>query len=120
MQAALPRRRDGERTACAFVRKEKSRGNAAKGRNPFTNVAEGDIIVLMKKVIEIEDLCCRKCAERVERKLLLLDGVTGAKANFKKGWVFVETVLPDEALASCVTDAGFHVQTVRPRRGLFG
>lgn len=73
----------------------------------------------MKRVIEIEDLCCKKCAERVERKLLLLDGVTGAKANFKKGIVFVETVLPDEALASCVTGAGFSVKTVRGRRGLF-
>ncbi len=74
----------------------------------------------MKKVIEIEDLCCKKCAERVERKLLLLQGVSGAKANFKKGIVFVESELPDEELKSCVEDAGFHVKDIRPRKGIFG
>ncbi len=74
----------------------------------------------MKKVIEIEDLCCKKCAERVERKLLLLEGVEGAKANFKKGVVFVETDLPDEALSTCVTDAGFTVKSIHPRKGIFG
>ena len=74
----------------------------------------------MKKVIEVEDLCCKKCAERAEKKLLLLDGVTGAKANFKKGVIFVESDLPDEALSACVTDAGFKVKEVRPRKGIFG
>ncbi len=74
----------------------------------------------MKKVIEIEDLCCKKCAERAERKLLLLEGVTSAKANFKKGVVFVETDLEDEALFACVADAGFTVKEIRPRKGIFG
>ena len=74
----------------------------------------------MKKVIETEGMCCKRCAERAERKLLLLDGVSGAKANFKKGLIFVETNLPDEVLAACVTEAGFGVKTVRPRKGLFG
>ncbi len=74
----------------------------------------------MKKVIEIADLCCKKCAERVERKLLLLDGVTSAKSNYKKGIVFVESSLPDEELASCVTAAGFTVNEIRLRKGIFG
>lgn len=74
----------------------------------------------MKKVIEIPDLCCKKCAERAERKLLLLDGVTGAKANFKKNVVYVETTLPDSALADCLELAGFAVGAIRPRKGIFG
>ena len=73
----------------------------------------------MKRVIEADGMCCKRCAERAERKLLLLDGVTGAKANFKKGIIFVETVLPDAALAACVTEAGFKVTRIRDRRGLF-
>lgn len=52
--------------------------------------------------------------------MLLLDGVTGAKANFKKGIVFVETTLSDEALADCVRDAGFGVKCIRERKGIFG
>ena len=73
----------------------------------------------MKKVIEA-DLCCKKCAERAEKKLLLLDGVSGAKANFKKGVIFVESDLPDEALSACVEDAGFKVKEIRPRKGISG
>lgn len=74
----------------------------------------------MKKVIEVENMCCKKCAERAEKKLLLLDGVSGAKANFKKGVIFVDSTLPDEALESCVTEAGFGVKEIRPRKGIFG
>ena len=74
---------------------------------------------VMKRVIEVDGMCCKRCAERAERKLLLLDGVTGAKANFKKGIIFVEPSLPDAALADCVNDAGFKVTLVRERRGLF-
>lgn len=74
----------------------------------------------VKKVIEVEEMCCKRCAERAERKLLLLDGVKGAKANFKKGIVFVESDLPDEALILCVEEAGFPVKQVRLRKGIFG
>ena len=73
----------------------------------------------MKRVIEVDGMCCKRCAERAERKLLLLDGVTGAKANFKKGIIFVETTLPDDALMACVNEAGFQATRVRERRGLF-
>lgn len=74
----------------------------------------------MKKVIEVEDLCCKRCAERAEKKLLLLDGVSGAKANYKKGVVFVETSLPDSVLTQAVELAGFLVKCIRPRKGIFG
>lgn len=74
----------------------------------------------MKRVIEVEGMCCARCAERTERKLLLLDGVSGAKANFKKGIVLVETTLPDETLAACIVDAGFTVKEIRERKGIFG
>lgn len=74
----------------------------------------------MKRVIEVENLCCKRCAERAEKKLLLLDGVSGAKANFRRGIIFVETELPDEALFACVTEAGFTVKEIRERKGIFG
>ena len=74
----------------------------------------------MKKVIEVGDLCCKTCAERLERKLLLGGGVSGARADFKKKTVNVETTLSDEALAAAVKDAGFTATAIRPRRGIFG
>lgn len=73
----------------------------------------------MKRVIEV-NLCCKKCAERAEKKLLLLDGVTSAKANFGKNLVFVETELDDGALKECLEAAGFEVTCIRERRGIFG
>ncbi len=73
----------------------------------------------MKRVIEVDGMCCKRCAERAEKKLQLLDGVSGAKANFKKGVIFVETTLADEALAACVTEAGFTVKEIRERKGIF-
>ncbi len=74
----------------------------------------------MKRVIVVEGMCCERCAERAEKKLRLLSGVFGAKANFKKGVIFVETELPDSALSACVTEAGFTVKEIRERKGLFG
>ncbi len=74
----------------------------------------------MKRVIEVDGMCCKRCAERVEKKLLLLDGMKGAKANFKKGLVFVETELPDDILSACVTEAGYSVKCIRERKGIFG
>ena len=74
----------------------------------------------MKKVIVVDGMCCAKCAERAEKKLRLLDGVSGAKANFKKGIILVESSLPDEALSDCVTNAGFAVKDIRIRKGIFG
>ena len=74
----------------------------------------------MKKVISVEDMCCKKCAERAEKHLLLLEGVTGAKAKYKKGIILVESTLSDETLAECVVAAGFKVKEIRPRKGIFG
>ena len=74
----------------------------------------------MKKVIEVEEMCCKKCAERAENKLRLLEGVTGAKAKYKKGVIFVESTLSDDVLKECVEAAGFPVKAVRPRKGIFG
>lgn len=74
----------------------------------------------MKKVIAVEGMCCKKCAERAERKLRLLEGVTGARANFKKQIIFVESDLNDELLVNCVVEAGFTVKEIRTRKGIFG
>ena len=77
------------------------------------------IMQSMKRVVETEGMCCKKCAERVEKKLLLSGGVSGARANYKKGTVLVETTLSDNELIAIVTEAGFTVKTVRARKGLF-
>lgn len=74
----------------------------------------------MKKIIEVSDMCCKRCAERAEKKLQLLEGVSGAKAKYKKGIIFVESTLPDEELRECVEAAGFPVKEIRLRKSIFG
>ena len=73
----------------------------------------------MKRVIETEGMCCKKCAERVEKKLLLQAGVSGARANYKKGTILVETTLSDEELMAIVEEAGYTPVRVRERKGIF-
>ena len=73
----------------------------------------------MKRIIETEGMCCKKCAERAEKKLMLLDGVVCARANFKKGLILVETSLKDDELKACVEEAGFSVKCIRERKGIF-
>lgn len=74
----------------------------------------------MKKVIEVEGMCCKRCAARIERSLRLLEGVSAAKASYKRKIVFVESTLSDGELSACVEEAGYQVKCVRLRKGIFG
>ncbi len=74
---------------------------------------------IMKKIIKTEGMCCKKCAERAEKKLLLCDGVSGARANYKKDLILVELSLSDEELISIVKEAGFEVKSVGERKKIF-
>ncbi|MBP5242370.1 MAG: heavy-metal-associated domain-containing protein [Clostridia bacterium] len=75
----------------------------------------------MKKVIRVEDLCCKRCANRAACKLELVDGVISAKGNYRKNVILVENEarVTDEMLRSTVEQAGFTVLAVEERRGLF-
>lgn len=75
----------------------------------------------MKKVIEVNDLCCERCANRLACTLELCEGVVKAKANYKKNSIFVEVLstTPDDELKEAVRSAGFEVLSIAPRKGLF-
>ena len=51
---------------------------------------------------------------------MLEEGILKAKANYKKGLIFVETTLADEELTSLVTEKGYEVVSVALRKGIFG
>lgn len=95
-----------------FCRKEFVGKPACLSQKPWYN----DI---MKKIIKTEGMCCKKCAERAEKKLLLCDGVSGARANYKKDVILVESSLSDEELISIVKEAGFEVKSVSERKKIF-
>lgn len=74
----------------------------------------------MKLVIEVDDLCCKKCATRAERELMLMDGVSAARSVYEKNIILVETTLPEAPLRECLEEMGLQVTKIRPRKGIFG
>ena len=76
----------------------------------------------MKKTIKVNDLCCQRCADQMAVKLALLDGVRAAKANYKKGLIFVDIAesVTDETLKSVFEGTGMEVLSIEKRKGIFG
>ena len=76
----------------------------------------------MKKTIKVNDLCCQRCADQMAVKLALIEGVRGAKANYKKGLVFVEVSegIADETLKAVFEGTGMEVLSIEVRKGIFG
>ena len=76
----------------------------------------------MKKIILVKDLCCERCARRLAGTLELSEGIVKAKAVYKKNSIFVEVLstVTDERPREIVTEAGFEVVSVAPRKGIFG
>ena len=76
----------------------------------------------MKKTIKVNDLCCQRCADQMAVKLALIEGVRSAKANYKKGLVFVDVAdgVEDETLKAVFDDAGMEVLSIQLRKGIFG
>ena len=75
----------------------------------------------MKKIIRVEDLCCKRCANRAADKLKMIDGVISSKGNCRKNVILVEhdSRISDETLKAAVEQAGFTVLSVEERKGLF-
>ena len=75
----------------------------------------------MKKTIKVNDLCCQRCADQMAVKLALLDGVRAAKANYKKGLVFIDVAesVTDETLKSVFEGTGMEVLSIEKRKGIF-
>ena len=76
----------------------------------------------MKKVICVDDLCCQRCAEQMAVKLALIEGVLKAKADYKKGKIFIEVKesVQDESLLSVFDGTGMKVLSIEIRKGIFG
>lgn len=75
----------------------------------------------MKKIIRTGDLCCKICAERTAAKLLSVNGVVSAKADYKKQMIFVEVEDDscDDDMRALIEDCGFEVKSIERRKGLF-
>ena len=75
----------------------------------------------MKKIIRVEDLCCKRCAVRAANKLKLLDGVLAAKGNYRKNVLLVEhdNRVTDQMLKEAVEKEAFVVLSIEERKGIF-
>ena len=68
----------------------------------------------MKKIVNIEGMCCERCAKRVENALSAVSNVVSADVKLKKKIAVIRSreEVSDEALSKAVTDAGFTVSSI--------
>lgn len=69
----------------------------------------------MKKIISIEGMHCSHCSGRVEKTLLMIDGVTKAKVDLKKKLAEVELSkeIENQVFIDAIDDAGFEVVEIK-------
>lgn len=76
----------------------------------------------MKKTVRVDDLCCERCAKQMATKLAILDGVRAAKADYKRGCIYVEVTdeITDERIRAAFDGTGMTVTSIEIRKGIFG
>ena len=76
----------------------------------------------MKKTVKVDDLCCQRCADQMAVKLALIDGISAAKGNYKKGMIFIEVKeeVTDEQIKAVFEGTGMNVLSIEKRKGIFG
>ena len=68
----------------------------------------------MKKIVNIEGMCCDRCAKRVENALTAVSGVVSADVKLKKNIAIIRSreELSDEEINNVITEAGFSVSEI--------
>ena len=68
----------------------------------------------MKKLVNIEGMCCDHCAKRVEKALGAVQNVISADVKFKKNLAVIRSreEVSDEQIKRIVEDAGYKVTSI--------
>ena len=68
----------------------------------------------MKKIVNIEGMCCERCAKRVEDALGAVSGVVSADVKLKKKLAVIRSreEVSDEEINKAVTGVGFTVASI--------
>lgn len=74
----------------------------------------------MKKIVKINGMHCDHCKASAEKALNAIDGVK-AQVNLKKkeAVVSLENEVSDDVLTKAILDAGFEVESIEAKKGLF-
>ncbi|MDE6667731.1 MAG: heavy metal translocating P-type ATPase, partial [Clostridia bacterium] len=73
--------------------------------------------IFMKKIVNIEGMCCEHCAKRVEDKLSTIKGVVSVDVKLKKKIAVIRSreEVYDEVITAYVTDAGYKVLSIESK-----
>ena len=68
----------------------------------------------MKKIVNIEGMCCERCAKRVEGVLSAVPRVVSADVKLKKKLAVIRSreEVSNEEITKAVTDVGFTVASI--------
>ncbi len=72
---------------------------------------------IMKKIVNIEGMCCDHCAARVEKALSAISGVVSADVKLKKNIAVIRSRedVPDDEIKRVVEDAGYKVTGIESK-----
>lgn len=68
----------------------------------------------MKKIVNIEGMCCERCAKRAENALCAVSNVVSADVKLKKKIAVIRSrvEVSNEEIIKAVTDIGFTVAAI--------
>ena len=68
----------------------------------------------MKKIVNIDGMCCERCAKRVENALGAISGVVSADVKLKKNIAVIRSreEIPDAEIDKAVIELGFKVVSI--------
>ena len=70
--------------------------------------------MFMKKIVNIEGMCCERCAKRVENALSAVSGVVSADVKLKRKIAVIRSreEVDNEEIYRTVENAGFKVSSI--------
>ncbi len=77
---------------------------------------------MIKKKMKVEGMSCKHCQAKVEKALLMVDGIknVNVKLETKEVIISMDKFIEDEILNKTVTDIGYKVVSIEEKKSLFG
>ena len=84
---------------------------------PQENISENPEEGIMKKIVQIEGMCCEHCAARVEKALSAVENVVSADVKLKKNLAVIRSreEVSDEEIKRVVEEAGYKVTAIESK-----
>lgn len=100
-----------------LIRGAENKENSAAAIESVENTENNQEDNYMKKIVNIEGMCCEHCSSRVEKALSAVSGVVSADVKLKKNLAVIRSreEISDEEIKRVVEDAGYKVTSIESK-----